>query len=271
MEPCGGSNCADLGFRQFIFWAGGALYIGSAVAPSELHSHHAIQLSLGLRGKVQFKSIYDADWIEYDGAVIPPDLPHTFQAPGRVIAHIFCEPESTLGRRIISRFGSRRIATLPGAEAHVLSTTLAEAYFADAPEEQLIQIARQTLTSIAGDEAPTLAVDSRIQRAIEEIQRRLDEPLTLAEISAHVGLSEGRFRHLFVKETGVALRAFILWARLNRALALGYSGEASWTEAAHAANFADSAHLTRTCRRMFGITPASIRDSGVNSSAAQTA
>jgi AraC family transcriptional regulator len=30
----------------------------------------------------------------------------------------------------------------------------------------------------------------------------------------------------------------------------------SWTEAAHATGFADSAHLTRTCRRMFGMHPA---------------
>ena len=66
------------------------------------------------------------------------------------------------------------------------------------------------------------------------------------------GLSESRFRAPFVAETGVSLRAYILWARLNRALDLGFGGT-SWTEAAHAANFADFAHLTRTCRRMFGL------------------
>ncbi len=113
---------------------------------------------------------------------------------------------------------------------------------------------------MGGRELPR-AVDPRIRRAFEEIDRRLDEPITLAEIASHVALSEERFRHLFVAETGVAFRPYILWARLNRALALGYSGR-SWTEAAHAANFADSAHLTRTCRRMFGITPASIRNDG---------
>ena len=44
------------GFGQFIFWERGSLYIGSSVSPSEMHSHHAIQLSLGLQGKVQFKT-----------------------------------------------------------------------------------------------------------------------------------------------------------------------------------------------------------------------
>jgi AraC-like DNA-binding protein len=31
--------------------------------------------------------------------------------------------------------------------------------------------------------------------------------------------------------------------------------DASWTDAAQLAGFADSAHLSRTCRRMFGIAP----------------
>lgn len=249
------------GFGQFIFWERGSLYIGSAVSPSELHSHHAIQLSLGLQGRVQFKTTAQTSWVEYHGAIIPPDLFHTFQAPGRVLAHIFIEPESELGRRILRRFGSGGIAALLSEEAEALAAPLRAAFFNSAPDDDLARIARQTPARLLGDEDAAIAVDPRIRCAFAEIDRRLDEPLMLAEVAAHVGLSEGRFRHLFVKETGVAFRPYVLWARLNHALALGYSG-VSWTEAAHAANFADSAHLTRTCRRMFGIAPSSIRDGG---------
>ena len=32
----------------------------------------------------------------------------------------------------------------------------------------------------------------------------------------------------------------------------------SWTEAAHEAGFADSAHLSRTFKRMFGMNPATL-------------
>ncbi|WP_421762137.1 helix-turn-helix domain-containing protein [Devosia sp.] len=249
------------GFGQFIFWKDGSLYIGSAVSPSELHSHHAIQLSLGLQGKVQFKTTPASDWIEYDGAVIPPDLLHTFQAPGRVLAHIFTQPESQLGRRILSRFGSQEISRLSTEEAHRLAAPLKHAYFNDVPDADLIQIARQTCAQLVGAMEPEHIVDPRILRAFTEIDHRLDSSFSLGEIASRVGLSEGRFRHLFVTETGVAFRPYVLWARLNRALALGYSG-VSWTEAAHAAYFADSAHLTRTCRRMFGIAPSSIKDAG---------
>jgi AraC-like DNA-binding protein len=35
-------------------------------------------------------------------------------------------------------------------------------------------------------------------------------------------------------------------------------GGQSWTAAAQEAGFADSAHLSRTCRRMFGIAPVTL-------------
>jgi AraC-like DNA-binding protein len=254
------------GFGRFIFWERGSLYIGSSISPSEMHSHHAIQLSLGLKGKVQFATPTQSKWMEYDGVVIPPDLLHTFQAPGRLIAHIFTEPESTLGRQILDRFGRSEIVPLSASEASDLAMPLRTAYFGNSPEEDLVRVARQTPALLVGTEKLSVAVDPRIERAFVEIDNRLDEPFTLGDISAVVGLSEGRFRHLFVKETGVAFRPYVLWARLNRALGLGYSG-VPWTEAAYAANFADSAHLTRTCRRTFGIAPTSIRDPRPSASA----
>ena len=58
-------------------------------------------------------------------------------------------------------------------------------------------------------------------------------------------------------QTGTSFRAYLLWTRLNVAIQFAMAGR-SWTEAAHAAGFADSAHLTRTFRRMFGMNPAAL-------------
>jgi len=49
-----------------------------------------------------------------------------------------------------------------------------------------------------------------------------------------------------------------LWLRLMRAVERFAAG-ASLTDAAHEAGFADSAHLSRTFRRMFGIAAGSLR------------
>jgi AraC family transcriptional regulator len=67
-------------------------------------------------------------------------------------------------------------------------------------------------------------------------------------------LSPSRFRHLFAEQTGMALRQYILWRRFVSVWEHRMNGE-SLSTAAHAAGFADSAHLTRTSRRMIGIPP----------------
>jgi len=87
---------------------------------------------------------------------------------------------------------------------------------------------------------------------------RLDTPVSLAEVAAHVGLSNGRARHLFVEHTGMPFRTYRLWLRLMRAVELFAMGS-SLTEAAHGAGFSDSSHLSRTFRRMFGIAADSLR------------
>ena len=83
------------------------------------------------------------------------------------------------------------------------------------------------------------------------------EGLTLEDVSAAAYLSPSRFRHLFVEQTGLALRPYILWRRFLRVWELAARGE-SLSAAAHAAGFADAAHLSRTSRRMFGFPPSAM-------------
>jgi len=77
------------------------------------------------------------------------------------------------------------------------------------------------------------------------------------EAAGHVGLSPSRASHLFVEQTGLPFRAYVLWLRLVRAVDAHAKG-LSLTEAAHEAGFADSAHLSRAFRRMFGLPAASL-------------
>jgi AraC-like DNA-binding protein len=68
------------------------------------------------------------------------------------------------------------------------------------------------------------------------------------------GIPASRLQHLFRDQVGVPIRRYLLWPRYLTALSLLADG-ASVTRAAHAAGFADSAHLTRTAVRMNGFTP----------------
>lgn len=246
------------GIGRVVFWEGGSLWLALITGGNSLHRHHAIQVSLPLTGRVRFRRSPGEDWVSYPAAIITPDVPHAFDAPGTVVANILFEPESAAGRALLRRFSEPGIFALPAAEAVMLAGPMAQLHATQPADTELVDQARAVIARLSG--VATLAVtgDPRVATAIRYIRTHLDEPITLADLAEASRLSPGRLRHLFVNETGVSMKSFILWERLNRALELGFGG-ASWTEAAHAANFADSAHLTRTCRRMFGLAPTGAR------------
>ncbi|RAZ81988.1 AraC family transcriptional regulator [Mesorhizobium hawassense] len=260
---------AITGIGRVIFWTGGSLWIGQAITPIAMHSHHAIQVSIGLSGQVRLRSSDAASWNAYDLAVIPPHLPHSFQAPGETVANLFCEPASALGRGLLHRFGQGRIVDVNGNEVAKHARGLKLAFDNGSTEDELEEVALDVLYDLSGS-VPLSPVDRRIQVAISFISANLAGKLSLAALARHVKLSPSRLRHLFVAETGISFRSYLLWTRLNRALDLGFGG-ASWTDAAHATNFADSAHLSRTARRMYGIAPSSIRPTAPSTQRPMTA
>jgi AraC-like DNA-binding protein len=91
-----------------------------------------------------------------------------------------------------------------------------------------------------------------VRKIIDQATANLNQPLDLAAAAAGVYLSPSRLRHLFVEQTGLAFKTYVLWLRLVRALQV-YSEGRNLTEASHAAGFADSAHFSRIFRRTFGL------------------
>ncbi len=116
---------------------------------------------------------------------------------------------------------------------------------------------------IAEGGKPNIARDVRVRCAASAnpaacAAPESDAPLTLDVVAAEAYLSPSRFRHLFVEQTGMGLRPYVLWRRFLRVWEL-LSGGASLSAAAHAAGFADAAHLTRTSRAMFGFPPSAVQ------------
>ena len=103
------------------------------------------------------------------------------------------------------------------------------------------------------------ALDPRVQAALLALQRDSlsDQVEPLKGLAAQVGLSPSRLRHLFRQGTGISLRNYLRWQRLLSALHWSAEG-LSLTEAAHAAGFSDSAHLSRFFRASFGLKPSEV-------------
>jgi transcriptional regulator GlxA family with amidase domain len=175
------------------------------------------------------------------------------------VAQIFVEPESREGRQLQQRNPDAGIVALPSGPLESQIAALAAAFEKRGSDAALIALARATIDDVAG---ATLQVakssDERIARALKLMRERLSDAIPLSSMAAAVHLSPDRFRHLFMNETGVGFRPYLLWLRLECSLTAYVAGK-SLTEAAHIGGFADSAHLSRTFRRMFGIAPASIK------------
>ena len=99
---------------------------------------------------------------------------------------------------------------------------------------------------------PTL--DDRRRTLIAWLGAHLSEPLRARDAAAAVGLAESHFLHWFSLVHGLTFRPYVRWLRLQHVLRNLAAG-LNLTAAAHAAGFADSAHLSRTFVATFGIAP----------------
>ena len=244
---------------RVYLWQGGSLWIGEGQGRTQYHEHHAHQLTVARTGDFRFRTEADGAWTTFEGAIVPSHCTHQFEVDGVTLAHLFVEPESRAGRALSARFGSAAVAELPALQARAAAQTLFGALDRNRTRDSMVRAAQLAVASLCGDSTETdKSLDSRLVRALEFIRSNVRAPISLADVAAAVSLSESRFRHLFVAGTGSSFRAYLLWLRINLAIDAAMAG-ASWTEAAHDAGFADSAHLTRTHKRMFGIEPTALK------------
>jgi AraC family transcriptional regulator len=242
------------GIGRVLVWNGGSVWIGRRAGQGQWHSHHAIQLTLASTQPVHLRSGKDEAWNETVSAIVMPDRPHQFDGCGHAVATVFVEPETLAGRALTSRYGQQDIWLLSDDRLDAYAAALHAVFDARGPDAALIAAAQHVVEHLSDASLCNTAVDPRIANVLERIRGLPGGEMSLAQAAALSHLSPSRFRHLFVVQTGISFRAYLLWARVGYAVARGMAGD-SWTEASQQAGFADSAHLSRTCRRMFGVAP----------------
>ncbi|MCW5664044.1 MAG: helix-turn-helix transcriptional regulator [Piscinibacter sp.] len=257
--PAGWMSRTNASTGRIYFWPGGSLWIGRGQGRTEWHVHHAHQIVVVPTGQVRFRTDASGAWQAFDAAFVPSHRPHQFDTVAQPMAHLFVEPESRAGRALTERFGADAVAALPVADGRAAAHSLFEALAATPQRETMTEVAAQVLARLSGATTEVdRSIDTRLARALVYIRTHIREPITLDAAADAATLSASRFRHLFALQTGCSFRAYVLWQRINVAIESAAAG-ATWTQAAHEAGFADSAHLARTHKRMFGIEPTAVR------------
>ncbi|MHB1312588.1 MAG: helix-turn-helix domain-containing protein [Gemmatimonadaceae bacterium] len=246
------------GVGQFFAWNGGCLFIGHHDRILAVHSHQAIQLVVADEGDHRVRAGESEPWVTYSVAAIPTRHPHGLDVTdSNYGAVIFIEPETREGRAVTQRFLQGGIAEVGNEAVREITRAIFARWLQGRKDDVVSEVHRLVQTLSAGVE-PAVVTDPRIVRAIEYINQHLSRPLTLDEVASHACLSPSRFRHLFSEQTSMGLRPYILWRRFILVWDLIQKG-GTLSEAAHAAGFADSAHLSRTSTRNFGFAPSAMQ------------
>lgn len=152
------------------------------------------------------------------------------------------------------RFDMNSIANHGVAMADVfgrMTIGLRDAVFGAADFPSRVAAAERWLGSMLREARPIDRIDIAARMLIESGgQKRIN---ALAEWA---GLSERQFARRFVAQVGLTPKLYARAIRLNTMLKARQSRpEATWTELAHAAGYADQAHFVRECRELTNSSP----------------
>jgi AraC-like DNA-binding protein len=188
-----------------------------------------------------------------------PDIIHAVDADGVEVVLIFMDPESDYGAMFRHAFQSpmrlidsvERAALMHGADPSVFVRDGADEWSRSAA-----RILGLGLTPPNGRRP----IHPRVRKVLSLLRDgRFEDEASLEVLAEAVGLSPSRLMHVFTESIGILLRPYLSWLRLQRAAAAIVSGKVSLTEAAHAAGFADAAHMSRSFKRALGVAPSALR------------
>ncbi len=217
----------------------------SSRTTSTLHAQHGAALFVTLEAPL---TVVDASGVITRGraVLVPPDLAHDVHSPGPTIG-ICYDPERL--PRVAARARCRTTAcALDGRLAQKL-VEQAHAHRGGLDQLDVLRGIADETAGWIGTESPR-PLDARVAAVAEALRAGGELPA--------IELSRPHLAELFARDIGTTMRSYRLWRRLLRAISAFAQSDA--TSAAHRAGFSDLAHFSRTCRRLLGYTPTTLRD-----------
>jgi len=208
------------------------IYITGTIPLTVPHAHHALQLTVARSGVL-------VDQTQHRSVLIDADTPHSLSAGDAVT--LLIDPETHCAQILRARFlNSAPLCT--GLPVEIRADVSAQALLA-----QLV---------------PARCLKRHLDPRIQDVFTWLDtmqangcwSDVSLAAALERAHLSESRFLHLFKEQTGIPWRPALIWRRAQVAMQYASRGW-SLTDAAHMAGYADSAHLSRQFKSLFGLSP----------------
>jgi AraC-like DNA-binding protein len=226
------------------------------------HQHGAPVFLAGIYGRFRLR-LHGGKWLSCRTAVIPAGVLHELDVGGDPIAVFYIEPNiagvdalTPLARNTREVNGA---LVGNGGEIAFMRALYEDRYNPLWTAEPL-----DDLMGFSKRRANAEPIDPRISQVVEYLFENGDKLLdtgrsgtecaSVITLAESVGLSSSRFQHLFTQQIGVPFRRYRGWNRIRMAIREIIRGD-SFTTAAHAAGFSDSAHFSHEFRKTFGAPP----------------
>lgn len=237
---------------RWYLWDGGFMMIGRSDSLVPPHAHHAIQIAIGLDGAVGLAT-NEMEWRFARGVIVPADIEHRYDPNGSRFAMLFVDPESLEGVWLRATTGDA-VTFIPEARLEPVAREIVTHLESPLEAMEIGALLRHIVSTLCAGAPPARRLDERVTRVLRSMRTTEDLRMSLESAAETVALSPSRLQHLFKQQVGLPFRRYVLWRKLTRAI-VAVGSEPSLTAAAHAGDFADAAHLTRTFQQMFGLVP----------------
>ena len=95
-----------------------------------------------------------------------------------------------------------------------------------------------------------------VQEAMDYIGKNCaDAGLSIGQVAAGLGLSEGHLSHLFKKETGLTVGSYLTRCRMQKAMGFLKEGKLRVYEVAEAVGYKDITYFSGTFKKLTGMSP----------------
>jgi AraC-like DNA-binding protein len=230
----------------------GVAFLGRGLH-AEPHRHFTASVTLSLDHPVRVRAGSDDTWHSVHGMAAPSNVPQELESSDASVLNLQVDPETETYARLQEKLWARGESVYFQAEELApLRTELRK--LAAEPSVRGNALWDAAIDALGAPARGPRRFDVRIARVLEILKASMADTPSTRALGEQVGLSEGRLIHLFSEQVGVPLRRYVLWLRV-RHVVFCLAMKQSLTDAAHEAGFADSAHLTRVFRSMFGLAP----------------
>lgn len=242
-----------VGENHLYVWDDRFLYLTGGIVSGLTRRHTATLLvSLGEEGFV----LGDESGKErgYQAALVGRKIPRSLDARRAPLLSLNFDPQSYEYHCLAAMLGRRSVRSVIIEPGLVGQQWIRSAGRGELDHASLFRLTTALPKALSGYRPIRMPMDMRVIHIAQKIKKELPLTSSLEELGAEVGLSAHRLTHVFSDKLGISIKSYTLWARMRRAVELIARGE-PLSEIAYDVGFSDAAHLARTLKNFFGLTP----------------